>query len=93
MSIAAYVNDRAHLWTEIVQQHGLQPLALEEILGESHYYADLAFAVDAETPPAATFVSTVKIKQAGFTETYNSEESFCHWLRDLQQRRIIPMPA
>ena len=36
------------------------------------------------------FVSTVKIRQAGFTQTYNSEESFCYWLRDLRSRRIIP---
>jgi hypothetical protein len=52
----------------------------------------MCFAFGAEQPPSPTFVSTVKIKQAGFTETYNSEESFCYWLRDLQERRILPPP-
>ena len=93
MSVAAYVNERRALWEEIVREHDLLPLSLDEILGESHYYADLAFAVGAKTPPPPTFSSTVKIKQAGFTQTYNSEESFCYWLKDLQARRVIPSPS
>ena len=92
-SIAAYVSERAELWEEIVQQHNLQPLPLDQILGESHYYADMAFSVGATEEHAPIFVSTVKIKQAGFTQTCNSEESFCHWLADLQARRIIPRPG
>jgi hypothetical protein len=41
---------------------------------------------------APVFVSTVKAKQAEFTDTYNYEESFCYWLADLQARRVIPSP-
>ncbi len=89
-SVAAYLNKRAALWPEIVQRYQLQPLTLANILGESHYYADMCFAHGVDRPPAPTFVSTVKIKQAGFNDTYNSEESFCYWLRDLQHRRVIP---
>jgi len=91
-SIAGYVSERSTLWDEIVRQHGLQPLQLDQILGESHYYADMTFSVGATEAPAPVFVSTVKIKQAGFTQTYNSEESFCYWLADLQARRVIPPP-
>jgi nucleoside-diphosphate-sugar epimerase len=91
-SIAAYVSERSTLWDEIVRQHGLQPLHLDQILGESHYYADMTFSVGATEAPAPVFVSTVKIKQAGFTQTYNSEKSFCYWLADLQARRVIPSP-
>jgi hypothetical protein len=36
------------------------------------------------------FVSTVKIKQAGFTETYDTEESFCYWLQKLIDRKVLP---
>jgi nucleoside-diphosphate-sugar epimerase len=91
-SIAAYVSERARLWDEIVQQHDLQPLKLEAILGESHHYADMALSVGVREVPAPVFVSTIKIKQAGFTQTCNSEESFCYWLADLQARRVIPPP-
>ena len=92
MSIAAYLADRHDMWDEVVRAHGLQPIALDVLLGESHHYADLCFACGASEAPPPTFVSTIKIKQAGFTDTCNSEESFCHWLRDLQSRRILPNP-
>jgi hypothetical protein len=32
----------------------------------------------------------VKIRKAGFNAVYDTEESFCHWLRDLSARRILP---
>ena len=80
LSVAQYLTERAPLWDEIVTRHELQPIPLMDLLGESHFYADLCFAVGAEQPPAPTFVSTVKVKQAGFTATCNSEQSFCHWL-------------
>ena len=90
LSVANYLTERATLWDELVLQHQLQPNSLAQIVGESHHYADMCFASGASEPPAPVFVSTVKIKQAGFTDTYNSEDSFCYWLKDLQHRRIIP---
>ena len=91
INVAQYLNARSNVWDEIVRQHGLQKISLPELLGESHFYADLAFAFGATTPPSPTYVSTVKIKQAGFTETYDSEVSFCYWLRDLQKRGVLPI--
>jgi nucleoside-diphosphate-sugar epimerase len=90
IALAAYLPVRAALWDRIVQDHGLRPLPLAELLGESHHYADLCFAHGATRPPAPTFVSTVRIKQAGFTQTWNTEASVCHWLEDLMARRILP---
>jgi nucleoside-diphosphate-sugar epimerase len=90
ISLAAYLPARAALWDRIVERHGLRPIPLGELLGESHHYADLCFAHGATRPPAPTFVSTVRIKQAGFTETCNTEASVCHWLEDLMARRILP---
>ena len=89
-SLAAYLPARAALWADIVQAHDLQPVPLTELLGESHHYADLCLAYGATRPPAPTFVSTVRIKQAGFTETCNTETSVCYWLEDLMTRRILP---
>lgn len=92
LSVAQYLTQRAGLWDEITELHGLKGGTLLQLLGESHHYADLCFAHLATSAPPPTFVSTIKIKQAGFTETANSEASFCHWLRDLQRRQIIPNP-
>ena len=90
LSVAEYVMQREDLWQRIVARHNLAPNTLQQIVGESHHYADLCFAFGANEAPPPIFVSTVKIHQAGFNQTYNSEESFCYWLRDLRARRIIP---
>lgn len=58
--------------------------------GESHHYANLCFAYGAISSPPPALVSTIKIKQAGFTETHNTEASFCQWLSVLRDRRFIP---
>ena len=90
IDMAAYMADREPLWQQIVERHNLQPIALPDLLGESHHYANLCFNYGVQESPAPTYLSTVKIKQAGFTDTYNTEESFCHWLSDLKRRNIIP---
>ena len=90
LSVAEYVTEREPLWQNIVASHNLAPNTLAQIVGESHHYADLCFAYGASEPTPPIFVSTVKIHQAGFTQTYNSEKSFCYWLSDLRARRIIP---
>ncbi len=92
MRLAEYLPARSHVWDAVVAAHDLKPIPLETLLGESHHYADLCLAAGLRQPPPPTIVSTVKIKHAGFTETYNSEEGFVHWLRDLQQRKILPPP-
>jgi hypothetical protein len=80
----------ADVWDEIVRRHRLRPLGLLELLGESHHYADFCFAHGAKRVPAPAFVSTVKIKQAGFCGTWDTEESMRHWLQVLIDRRVLP---
>jgi nucleoside-diphosphate-sugar epimerase len=91
-SMATYLPERAAIWDEIVRTHGLRPIALAELLGESHHYADVCFAHGATSAPPPTFLSTVKLRQAGFNGTVDTEASFCHWLRVLMDRRILPAP-
>lgn len=93
LRLAEYLPARAHVWDAVVAAHDLQPIPLESLLGESHHYADLTLAAGLQRPPPPTFVSTVKIKQAGFTETCNTEQSFVRWLRALQDRKILPPPV
>jgi len=88
--MATYLTERAGHWRDLVRRHGLQNIELPALLGESHHYADLCFNYGSDLPPPPTFVSTVKIRQAGFTEACNTEQSFCRWLDDLQQRRVLP---
>ena len=90
VDIAEYMQRHEETWQQIVARHDLAPIPLKSLVGESHHYANLCFGYGADQPPPPTFVSTVKIKQHGFTETMNSEESFCFWLEDLRRRRVIP---
>ena len=90
LSLAEYLPQREHIWNAVVAEHNLRKLSLADLLGESHYYADLCFARGATSPPPPTHLSTIKVKQAGFTETCNTEQSFCYWLEDLMSRGILP---
>jgi len=89
LSMAEFLPSKADVWDRIVAQHGLRPIGMQELLGESHHYADFCFLHGATEPPLA-FVSTVKIKQHGFCEVMDTEESFRHWIRVLQERRVLP---
>jgi nucleoside-diphosphate-sugar epimerase len=90
LRLAELLPARADVWRRIVDRHGLRPISMAELLGESHYYADFCFAYGASEPPPPAFVSTVKIKQAGFCETHDTEESFRYWLQVLQNRKVLP---
>ena len=92
LSLAEFLPAQAGVWDRIVQRHGLRPIPMEQLLGESHFYADFCFAYGATERPPPAFVSTVKIKQAGFCETHDTEASFSYWLRVLQDRGVLPPP-
>ena len=90
LRMAEYITANADAWDRVVRRYQLRAIPLMDLLGESHYYTDLCFAYGQSQAPAPTFVSTVKIRQAGFTDAYNTEESFCYWLNDLMERGILP---
>jgi nucleoside-diphosphate-sugar epimerase len=88
--LAALLPAKADVWDRIVEKHGLRPIPMGDLLGQSHHYADFCFAFGAEQPPPPAFVSTVKVKRAGFTDVFDTEESFCHWLQVLIDRKVLP---
>ena len=93
IKLAEYLPSKAGVWDKIVAKHGLRPVTMDQLIGESHHYADFCFAYGAEGGLPAAFVSTVKIKQAGFGQVYDTEETFRYWLRKMIERKILPPPA
>jgi hypothetical protein len=77
-------------WERVVAEHDLRPIPLAELLGESHHYADFLFLFGAEDVPPPALVSTVKLRQAGFCEAMETEETLRYWLEKLIERRILP---
>lgn len=91
-AMAEFLPAHAAVWDRIVAKKGLRAVALPDLLGESHHYADFCFAHGATVPPPPAFVSAIKLRQAGFHQVCDSEDMFCHWLSDFIERGILPPP-
>jgi nucleoside-diphosphate-sugar epimerase len=92
--LSTFLPGQSDVWDRVVAKHGLRPLSLADILGESHHYADFTFATYARSsaPPPA-LVSTIKLRQAGFPDCIDTEDMFRDWFRILQDKRILPPVA
>jgi nucleoside-diphosphate-sugar epimerase len=91
-SMAEYLPAQADTWARIVKRHGLRDVKISELLGESHHYADFSFAYGVSEPRPPAFVSTIKLRQAGFTEFYDTEDTFRYWFGKLMERKVLPAP-
>lgn len=87
MPLPVVMWDKEAVWHRIVQRHGLLPHTLAELIGSSWQFADFAFS---RAGQAASLVSTIKIRQAGFADCMDSAAMLDWWLRELQRRRILP---
>jgi nucleoside-diphosphate-sugar epimerase len=88
-SVAAYLEENNNVWDKIVAKYGLRLRNLRELVGQGDQHADFAFAYGASAGPRA-FVSTIKLRQAGFTKTIDTEESFRKALQSLIDRKFLP---
>ena len=88
--LATFLPETGRVWDKDRRPPRPAPDPMADLLGESHHYADFCFAYGPTEPRPPALVSTVKIKQAGFTESCDTEESFRHWLQVLIDRRILP---
>lgn len=88
--IAPLLAECADDWTRIVEKHGLRPIALPALLGESHHYADMLLRPGVDAIALPILVSTIKLRQAGFAPCYDSEDTLRHWLRVMVERRLLP---
>jgi nucleoside-diphosphate-sugar epimerase len=92
-SMVEFLSSRESAWQEVVREYDLLPSTLASLCGESHHYADFQFGYDLAEEPPYGLVSTVKLRQAGFGECFDTEDTVTYWLRDLIRRRIVPSLA
>jgi len=88
--LVTFLPEHADAWRRVVDRFDLQRLEIGDVLGESHYLADLVFAYGSTEMPPFASESTVKIRQAGFGECMDTEEMWRYWLGSLIDRRVIP---
>jgi nucleoside-diphosphate-sugar epimerase len=87
MPLATIMPGHADTWARLVREYDLVPTTLEGLVGSSWQFADFAFS---RTHSAASLISTIKIRQAGFADCVDTEESLACHLAQLQRRRILP---
>jgi len=91
MSLAEEMPRRASAWEAIVDRYALRaPRSLDDFVGQSFVYADLLLGFGREQVPLPQLVSTVKIRQAGFTDCLDSEDDLAAWFARLQARGLLP---
>ena len=90
--LATFMPEHAGTWDRIVEEQGLRRLSLAQVLGESHHYADLCFNLAELDEVFPRFVSTVKIRQAGFHPCFDTEDTLRHWFNVLAVRNVLPSP-
>ena len=79
-------------WNQIVAKYDLRSRNMQELVGHGDQHADFAFAYGAPEGPQS-FVSTIKLRQAGFTKTIDTEQSFRNALQSLMDRKLLPPAA
>ena len=91
MLLAEEMPRHADEWAAIVDRYELRaPRSLDDFVGQSFVYADLLFGYGRTAVPLPQLVSTVKIRQAGFTDCLDSEDDLVEWFARLRARRLLP---
>jgi nucleoside-diphosphate-sugar epimerase len=80
-------------WAKLSKAKGLAISDLKSLLGESHHYVDFTMAAGLEGPIPPAIVSTIKLRQAGFTEAMDTEAMFAKWFARFQERGLLPRPS
>lgn len=88
-SLADYIQDNADVWSKIVTKYGLASGDLRAFVGQGDQHADFAFAYGAPAGPVA-FVSTVKLRKAGFNAAIDTRDAFCAALQSFIDRGLLP---
>ena len=81
---------RSAEWDAVREQHGLVSPGIAEFVGESFHYVDFCMAHGAREALPPALVSTIKLRQAGFGESMDTEEMFRKWFRVFQEMQLLP---
>lgn len=77
------------LWRQIAERQGLKVPDLQALIGLSWQYADATYASQRPfaVPP---LVSTIKLRQAGFSACIDTEDCIAQHLQAMQAQRYLP---
>jgi len=88
-SLDGTMPNREAEWAAIVEKHGLARHTLAELVGGSWQFLDRAMrAGGAEVPPS--IVSSIKLRQAGFADCFDTEDTLAYWFTRMQDAKLLP---
>src|SRR4029077_21242292 len=87
-SLETYIRDNAGVWAKIVAKYGLASGDLRSFVGQGDQHADFAFAYGAPAAPVA-FVSTIKLRKAGFNAAVDTRDAFRGALQSFIDRKLL----
>jgi nucleoside-diphosphate-sugar epimerase len=83
MTLARQMADKAPLWAQLTQQHGLREMPYERLVGWD--FGDFIFNTEFD------MISDMgKIRRAGFNETVDSGAALLAAIRSLQDQKVLP---
>jgi nucleoside-diphosphate-sugar epimerase len=77
------------VWSEIVRKHDLVPHTLEQLVGGSWQFLDRATRPGGGPVPPS-IVSNIKLRQAGFADCFDNEQSLAYWFDEMRRTKVIP---
>jgi nucleoside-diphosphate-sugar epimerase len=83
MSVTQQMADKERVWNRIVARHGLVPTPWKDIAAWPFMDGILGLNYD-------LVQSTIKVRQAGFTECVDTHKGFIHQLQRLRDAKLIP---
>ncbi len=89
VSLQDLFQENAACWTRVVEKYGLRNLTLEQLIGQSDAHADISFRYGTD-PKSSALVSTIKLRQNGFGDCLDTEDSFRFWFDQYAERGILP---
>lgn len=87
--LAATMPAHEALWSEMTHKHGLQPIALSQLISSSWQFTDNSFAYGVEHPPHS-LLSGIKLRQHGFADCLDTEDAIIGWLERMQREKVLP---
>jgi len=82
-ALVQWMVDKGPVWDEIVRNHGLRPLSIEQVA--SWGFADFLLSWDFDV-----ISSTTKIRQAGFHRTVDTESMILSQLNEYRRLKVLP---
>ena len=61
-----------------------------DFVGDSYVYLDMLFNAGRDQRPPPSLLSTIKLRQAGFSECVDTELMLGDWVRCLRRARLLP---